>query len=153
MKTKTNITNSKATTAKTERLGSESDRQLLPGSSGNRDSRTYTVRDTRTADRPVIDWNKRNQNRNLPTRQLLDLMQAEAPDLYAIAQIVGKWVWVQFPDRQAPEVTAVLAQLGFHWNNKRQVWQHPCGPVTVDASPDDPREKYGSQPARDLQPA
>jgi hypothetical protein len=143
MKTKTNITNSKATTAKTEGLGSESDRQFLPGSSAN----------SRTADRPVIDWNKRNQNRNLPTRQLLDLMQATAPALYAIAQIVGKWVWVQFPDRQAPEVTAVLAQLGFHWNNKRQVWQHPCGPVTVDASPDDPRTKYGAEPARNLQPA
>jgi hypothetical protein len=24
-------------------------------------------------------------------------------------------------------VTAELAQLGFHWNRRRQVWQHPCG--------------------------
>ena len=85
MKTKTNITNSQATKTQTKGLGSESDRQLLPGSSAH----------SRTADRPVIDWNKRNQNRNLPTRQLLDLMQATAPTLYAIAQIVGKWVWVQ----------------------------------------------------------
>jgi hypothetical protein len=102
---------------------------------------------TTRRDRPVIDWNLRNRNRSLPTADLLALLRTQAPDLFAIAQVVGKWVWVQFPDKQAPEVTSVLAQLGFHWNNKRQCWQHPCGPVTVDASPDDPRAKYGATPA------
>jgi hypothetical protein len=102
---------------------------------------------TTRRDRPVIDWNLRNRNRQLPTADLLALLRTQAPDLFAIAQVVGKWVWVQFPDKQAPEVTSVLAQLGFHWNNKRCCWQHPCGPVTVDASPDDPRAKYGATPA------
>ena len=107
---------------------------------------TPTTTTTRR-DRPVIDWNQRNRNRQLPTAELLALLRTQAPDLFAIAQVVGQWVWVQFPDKQAPEITAVLAQLGFHWNNKRQCWQHPCGPVTVDASPDDPRAKYGATPA------
>ena len=49
--------------------------------------------------------------------------------------------------------TARLAEFGFHWNNKRQCWQHPCGPVTVEASPEDPRAKYGAEPARNLVPA
>ena len=108
--------------------------------------------DTRR-DRPVIDWNQRNRNRQLPTAELLALLRSQAPDFFALAQIVGKWVWIQFEQKQPSTVTARLAEFGFHWNNKRQVWQHPCGPVTVDASPDDPRAKYGSTFAADLQPA
>jgi len=23
--------------------------------------------------------------------------------------------------------TRALAELGFHWNNTRKAWQHPCG--------------------------
>ena len=102
--------------------------------------------------RPRIDMAKRTANRQLATRDLLALLRSEAPSLYDIAQVVGKWVWVQFADKQPPEVTSVLAQLGFHWNNKRQVWQHPCG-VLTEGSPDDPREKYGTLFAADAQPA
>jgi hypothetical protein len=104
-------------------------------------------------DRPPIDWQKRSSNRQLPTAELLALLRTEAPDFYNLAQIVGKWVWIQFAEKQPPTVTAVLAQFGFHWNNKRQCWQHPCGPVTVDASPDDPRAKYGATFAADVQAA
>ena len=115
---------------------------------GTETSRT----DTRADARPRIDYAKRQANRQLATRELLALLRSEAPSLYEIAQVVGKWVWVQFADKQPPEVTSVLAQLGFHWNNKRQVWQHPCG-VLTEGSPDDPREKYGSTFAADAQPA
>ena len=103
--------------------------------------------------RPTIDFELRDRNRNLPTQQVLALIRSEAPNLWDLAQVVGKWIWIQFSEKQPPEVTAVLAQLGFHWNNKRQVWQHPCGPVTVDASPDDPRTKYGAFHPSDAQPA
>jgi hypothetical protein len=140
MKTKTNITNTQKTVTQTQGLGSESDKQFLPTGS-------------QTPDRPVIDWQKRSANRNLPTRDLLALLRTEAPDLYSLAQIVGKWVWIQFPDKQPSTVTARLAQFGFHWNNKRKVWQNPCGPVTVDASPEDPRAKYGATFAADVQAA
>ena len=107
---------------------------------------------SRTDTRPRIDMAKRTANRQLATRDLLALLRSEAPSLYEVAQVVGKWVWVQFSEKQPPEVTSVLAQLGFHWNNKRQVWQHPCG-VLTEGSPDDPREKYGSTFAADAQPA
>ncbi len=100
-----------------------------------------------------IDFAKRQANRQLDTQRLLALLRTEAPRLYALAEIVGTWVWVQFPDKQSREVTSALAQLGFHWNNKRQVWQHPCGPITTEASPQDPRTKYGTQHAADYQPA
>ena len=33
----------------------------------------------------------------------------------------------------AARVTRVLAELGFHWNNTRQAWQHPCGTIPVEA--------------------
>jgi hypothetical protein len=33
---------------------------------------------------------------------------------------------------------------GFHWNNIRKCWQHPCGQITT-GTPQDPREKYGSR--------
>ena len=112
-------------------------------------SRTSSSSDTR----PRIDMAKRTANRQLATRDLLALLRSEAPSLYEVAQVVGKWVWVQFSEKQPPEVTSVLAQLGFHWNNKRQCWQHPCGVPMTEASPDDPRAKYGSTFAADLQPA
>ncbi len=112
-------------------------------------SDTTTTSTTRTP----IDFAKRQANRQLGTQALLALLRAEAPTFYDLAEVVGKWVWIQFPDKQPADITARLAQFGFHWNNKRKVWQHPCGPVTVEASPDDPRTKYGSVHAADLQPA
>jgi hypothetical protein len=38
-------------------------------------------------------------------------------------------------------VTAHLAQLGFHWNRRRRVWQHPCGRFCTGTHRD-PREVY-----------
>jgi hypothetical protein len=101
---------------------------------------------------PRIDFARRQANRQLPTDQLLSLLRTEAPRFYDLAEVVGKWVWIQFPERQPREVTAVLAQLGFHWNNTRQAWQHPCGAFTL-SSPGDPRAKYGTHHAADLQTA
>ena len=82
----------------------------------------------------------------------LAFLRTEAPQFYTLAEVVGRWVWIQFNEKQPREVTAALAQLGFHWNNKRQLWQHPCG-VLTEGSPDDPRTKYGSLFAADAQPA
>lgn len=101
---------------------------------------------------PRIDFARRQANRELPTDQLLSLLRTEAPRFYDLAEVVGKWVWIQFTAKQPREVTAVLAELGFHWNNTRQTWQHPCGALT-QASRNDPREKYGSRHAADLLPA
>jgi len=42
-----------------------------------------------------------------------------------------------------------LAQLGFHWNNVRQAWQHPCGVYRDRRVRFDPRRKFGSYFAAD----
>lgn len=100
-----------------------------------------------------IDLERRRANRKLQTEKLIALLRAEAPRFFEVAEIVGKWVWVQFNEKQPREVTAVLAQLGFHWNNKRQVWQHPCGTYREESSLYDPRKKYRAYFAADRQPA
>ena len=92
---------------------------------------------------PRIDFARRHRNRGLPTESLLRLIRREAPDFWELAEVVGKWVWIQFEDRQPREITAALAEYGFHWNNRRQVWQHPCGTVTPSSN-QNPRRKYRS---------
>jgi len=88
-----------------------------------------------------INLARRRANRELPTEKVLSLLQKEAPRFFELAEVVGKWVWVQFTEKQPREITSRLAEFGFHWNNKRQVWQHPCGAVTAGTQ-SDPREKY-----------
>jgi hypothetical protein len=92
---------------------------------------------------PRIDFARRHRNRGLPTESLLRLIRREAPDFWELAEVVGKLVWIQFEDRQPREITAALAEYGFHWNNRRQVWQHPCGTVTPSSN-QNPRRKYRS---------
>jgi len=90
-----------------------------------------------------IDLKKRLANRMLGTQQLLSRLQKDAPDFYAVAEVVGKWVWIQFDGKQPSSITSALSEFGFHWNNRRQSWQHPCGRFTKSAQ-FDPRSKYGS---------
>jgi hypothetical protein len=101
---------------------------------------------------PKISFKRRRANRALSTERVIQLLQKEAPSFFELAEVVGKWVWVQFTDKQPREVTAALAELGFHWNNKRQVWQHPCGALT-EGTESDPREKYPTCFPADVKPA
>jgi hypothetical protein len=98
---------------------------------------------TKPAERPLprIDFARRRLNRALSTERVLALLQKEAPRFFQIAEVVGKWVWIEFTDKQPREITAHLAELGFHWNNKRQAWQHPCGKLTPGTE-SDPHQKY-----------
>ena len=97
---------------------------------------------------PRLDRAKRNANRQLPTSDVLNLLQQEAPLLFRMARIVGKWVWIQFQEKQPREITAILSQIGFHWNNRRQLWQHPCGVESLTGTGNyDPRERYGNRVA------
>jgi hypothetical protein len=95
----------------------------------------------------------RRRNRKLETEKLLALLRSKTPDFFALAEVVGKWVWIQFSDKQPPTVTRVLAEFGFHWNNTRQTWQHPCGTIPDERATYDPRQRYGSYFAADLKPA
>lgn len=106
-----------------------------------------------TGSRPKINLQLRRTNRKLETEKLLSLLRSETPDFFALAEVVGKWVWIQFSDRQPPTVTRVLAELGFHWNNTRQAWQHPCGTLIEEPANYDPRRRYGSYFAADVKPA
>jgi hypothetical protein len=89
-----------------------------------------------------IDFAQREANRQLPTEQVLDLLQRRLRRAYELAEVVGKWVWVAFSEPQDQQTTAELSQLGFHWNSRRKVWQHPCG--VFKGEPTDPRAKYQS---------
>jgi hypothetical protein len=95
-----------------------------------------------------IDNAQRMKNRTLPTPKVLNLLHAQLPAAYRLAEVVGKWVWVTFKETPAAEIRQQLAQLGFHWNRERQAWQHPCGQYRL-SSAYDPHEKYSSYyPAR-----
>jgi hypothetical protein len=88
-----------------------------------------------------IDFEQRRKNRLLETDKVLALLSQALPEIGQWAMVIGKWVWVVFSEAPAPEVRAQLAQLGFHWNRKRQSWQHPCG-LFRSGSKADPRSKY-----------
>jgi len=99
--------------------------------------------------RPEIDFDRRRANRALETEKVLALLRSDAPRFYEVAEVVGKWVWVQFSDKQPSTITRVLAELGFHWNNTRQAWQHPCGTIRKERAAFDPRKRYRSYFAAD----
>jgi hypothetical protein len=105
-----------------------------------------------SADRPQIDVALRRENRSLGTDELLERLRLRAPQFYNLAEVVGSWVWISFDEKQPAEVTAALSQFGFHWNNLRQAWQHPCGTAEPD-SKFDPRKRFGSHFAADQKAA
>jgi hypothetical protein len=87
-----------------------------------------------------------NANRELPTQTVLGLLKAQLPQQYELAEIVGKWIWLDFPVRKHTAAANTLWRLGFHWNQRRCLWQHPCGafaPYFVHSG--DPRQKFGSR--------
>jgi hypothetical protein len=113
-----------------------------------------TNTNTRTARQlPQLDPDRRRENRLLSTEQLLRLLHDKAPNLWEIAQVVGRWVWVEFREKPAQEITTTLSQFGFSWNKKRHSWQHPCGDARSIAANYDPRSRYGSRPAAEIETA
>jgi len=113
-----------------------------------------TDTNTRTARQlPQLDPDRRRENRLLSTEQLLQLLHDQAPNLWEIAQVVGKWVWVEFREKPAQETTTTLSQFGFSWNKKRHSWQHPCGDTRCIAATYDPRRRYGCHPAVEIETA
>jgi hypothetical protein len=93
-----------------------------------------------------VDHDQRALNRKLDTAAVIGLLKDTRPDLYQCATIVGTWVWLAFDTAPEPATRQQIAQLGFHWNNARKVWQHPCGHFTF-GSKSDPRDTYTSKPA------
>jgi hypothetical protein len=101
---------------------------------------------------PFVNFSERDKNRALSTDQVLDLLRQFLPAQYDLAEVVGKWIWITFPEPPPEQVRGQLSQFGFHWNNTRKCWQHPCGALATEGSAADPREKYGSRFAADSNP-
>ena len=99
-----------------------------------------------------IDSEARKANRTLPTDKVLALLHTVNPDLFNLAEVVGKWIWVQFNEQPAATLRQQLAQLGFHWNRERQAWQHPCGAFRLRGA-GDPHDKYPTYYPGDQKPA
>jgi hypothetical protein len=86
---------------------------------------------------------KHISNRGLSTESVLNLLRAKLPHQYELAEVVGKWVWLDASPARKPMLAKVLWSLGFHWNQRRGVWQHPCGHFNpLGSHPADPRSKY-----------
>lgn len=98
---------------------------------------------------PKIDLKRRQQNRNLPTQEFLHVLKTEAPEFFEQVEVIGRWCWITFPDKQPSKVTRVLAELGFHWCNRRLAWANPCQIFTLP-SKRDPRERYNHYFPADL---
>jgi hypothetical protein len=56
-----------------------------------------------------IDLATRRYNRGLPTERVLRLLQSKAPRFWELAEVVGKWIWIRFEGKQAPQITGELA--------------------------------------------
>ncbi len=91
---------------------------------------------------PPIDFRLRRRNRFLSSSRLVRVLHSQCPDLYDRAEVVGRWVWVQFNQPPAVALRRQLAELGFHWNCTRQLWQHPGGGQLRAGSISNPRRRY-----------
>jgi hypothetical protein len=82
-------------------------------------------------------------NRGLSTETVLNYLRTKLPEQYGLAEVVGKWVWLDVAPTKKPVLARMLWALGFHWNSRRHVWQHPCGKFDpLGSHPSDPRAKY-----------
>ena len=93
-------------------------------------------------------------NRQLSTEKVLNCLRTQLPSQYELAEVVGKWVWLDVSPARKPMLAKMLWSLGFHWNQRRGVWQHPCGRFDpLGSHPTDPRAKYRSYFPADVLPA
>lgn len=63
------------------------------------------------------------------TMTLLDRLKNEMPEIWGQAQVVGKWVWLEFNVPPVGKIRENLKRLGFHWNGQRkarQIHQWKC---------------------------
>jgi len=143
MKTKSNKTQGSELKSRPEQLSTDKNTAAQTEPAAKKETRIL----------PYVNFQQRDENRALATDKVLDLLRQWLPKAYDLAEVVGKWVWVTFPDQPAETVRGQLSQFGFHWNNSRKCWQHPCGQFATEGSGADPRQKYGSHFAADLKAA
>ena len=133
----------KSQTKNSSELNNRSHHQSEPPTEAAPEKPTAPAPVAKQDNRLPIDSEARKQNRTLPTPKVLHALLTTLPDVYRLAEVVGKWVWVRFTEQPTAEIRQQLAQLGFHWNRDRQAWQHPCGQFRLSSNTD-PHEKYSS---------
>jgi hypothetical protein len=144
---KTNNKTAAAQTAATNESGSElknRTEQLSETATAKTSGTETEPKETGTVNAPVkpfVNFAERDFNRKLCVEEVLEKLEHWMPEQFKRAEVVGKWIWISFPEPPIERVRAELSQLGFHWNNKRKCWQHPCG-ETLPRGQQEPREKY-----------
>jgi hypothetical protein len=154
MKTsKQNKTNKKTTAAQTAGSELKNRTEQLSETETAKTSETETAseasQETGTVNAPVkpyVNFAERDFNRKLSVEKVLEKLQRWMPEQFKLAEVVGRrpdsgWIWITFPEPPIERIRAELSQLGFHWNNTRKCWQHPCG-ETLPRGTQEPREKY-----------
>lgn len=79
-----------------------------------------------------VNYKERDFNRKLPKERILAVLERWMPLQRKIAKVSGSWIWIRFEEIPPAEIRRDLSQLGFHWNNKRKLWQHPCGSLPAN---------------------
>ena len=101
-----------------------------------------SVSKTSTAEKQQ-EFIKHCANRRLSTESVLNYLRTKLPQQYEFAEVVGKWIWLDVSPASKPGLAKMLWAMGFHWNERRGVWQHPCGEFDpFGTHPADPRSKY-----------
>jgi len=76
------------------------------------------------------------------THNLIEVLEfVKAHGLSPFAEIVGRWIWLSFPDKPAADVREQIKGYGFRWIQKRGRWAHNCGHYSIGGQAD-PRSKY-----------
>jgi hypothetical protein len=76
------------------------------------------------------DQNQSARADNSPINRTLaavEKLRQEQPSILALAEIVGCWIWIDFPSKPSTEIRDWLKANGYRWNSRRSVWQNPCG--------------------------
>jgi hypothetical protein len=148
MKTKQNKNQSSGLLSRPEQLSANTDTPTQAGGQcGSHPAPADAPQQPRIL--PYVNYEERQRCRSLPSAEVLAHLRRWYPEAYALAEVVGAWVWVTFTEQPSENLRAGLSQIGFHWNNTRKCWQHPCGQFATEGSGADPRQKYGSRFAAD----
>jgi len=65
------------------------------------------------------------------------------------ADLVGRWVWIRFPEKPDVETRELLKAAGFRWVKVRGQWAHNCG-YHCRKGKGNPRWKYGCLPVSEI---
>jgi hypothetical protein len=134
--------------------GQRCQKKAVKTTNHNEASAPANVRPSSVSKTGKADLVRHYANRGLSTESVLNYLRTRLPRQYEVAEVVGKWVWLDVSPARKPGLASLLWALGFHWNQRRGVWQHPCGSFNpFGIHPADPRAKYRSFFPADVLPA